>query len=65
MSQRVQDLYEKDEFEELLDNARMNAANDWEESFAADMKTRYEQYGRRMYLSDAQQEHLERIANDE
>ena len=30
MSQRVQDLYEENEFEELLEDARMNAANDWE-----------------------------------
>ena len=65
MSQRVQDLYEEKEFEELLEDARMNAANDWEESFVADMKSRYAEYGRRMFISDAQQEHLERIANDE
>ena len=65
MSQRVQDLYEEKEFEELLEDARMNAANDWEESFVADMKARYDQYGRRMFISDAQQGHLERIANDE
>ena len=65
MSQRVQDLYEESEFEELLEDARMNAANDWEESFVADMKGRYDQYGRRMFISDAQQGHLERIANDE
>ncbi len=65
MSQRVQDLYEEKEFEELLENARMNAANDWEESFVADMKGRYTEYGRRMYISDAQKDHLERIANDE
>ena len=65
MSQRVQDLYEEKEFEELLEDARMNAANDWEESFVADMKTRYDQYGQRMYISEAQQTTLERIANDD
>ncbi len=65
MSQRVQDIYKETEFEELLEDARMNAANDWEESFVADMKDRYTQYGRRMFISDAQKEHLERIANDE
>lgn len=62
---RVQDHFEEDEFEELLDSAAMNAANDWEEQFVADMKGRYGQYGRRMFISDAQQETLERIANDE
>ena len=65
VSERVQDLYDEKEFEELLDSARMNAANDWEESFVADMKTRYDQYGRRMYISEAQQTTLERIANDD
>lgn len=64
MSQ-VQDHYTEEDFEELLEDARMNAANDWEESFVADMKSRYDQYGRRMFISDAQQGHLERIANDE
>ena len=65
MSERIQDLYDEKEFEELLESARMNAANDWEESFVADMKTRYDQYGRRMYISEAQQTTLERIANDD
>lgn len=65
MIQSVQDIYKETEFEELLENARMNAANDWEESFVADMKTRYDQYGRRMFISDAQKEQIERIANDE
>jgi len=64
MSQTVQDLYDEDEFEGLLDDARMNAANDWEEQFVDDMQGRYSQYGRRMFISDAQVEHLERIAND-
>lgn len=65
MSERVQDLYDEKEFEELLESARMNAANDWEESFVSDMKTRFDQYGRRMYISEAQQTTLERIANDD
>lgn len=62
---RVQDHYKEDEFAGLLDSARMNAANDWEEQFVADMNDRYGQYGRRMFLSNSQQETLERIANDE
>lgn len=64
MSQ-VQDIYQDDEFEELLEDARMNAANDWEEQFVADLKDKFDEYGSRMFLSDAQQEHLERIASDE
>lgn len=65
MSQRVQDIYKDAEFEELIEDARMNAANDWEESFVADMKARFSEYGRRMFISDTQKDHLERIANDE
>ncbi len=65
MSQRVQDIYDENEFDGLLENARMNAANDWEESFVADMKTRFTEYGRRMFISEAQQATIERIANDE
>jgi len=65
MKQRVQDLYDENEFDGLLENARMNAANDWEESFVADMKTRFTEYGRRMFISEAQQTTIERIANDE
>lgn len=62
---QVQDEYEDDEFESLLSDAEMNAANDWEEKFVADLKDKFEQYGRRMYLSETQREHLERIAGDE
>jgi hypothetical protein len=65
MSERVQDICTGTDFEVLLEDARMNAANDWEEEFVADMKARFDQYGRRMYLSDAQKQTLERIANDE
>lgn len=65
MSDTVQDHYTEDDFEELLDDAEANAANDWEEQFAADMRSRYQQYGRRMFISQAQREQLERIADDE
>lgn len=64
MSQ-VQDIYEDDEFEGLLDDARMNAANDWEENFVSDLSCKYAEFGRRMFLSESQQCHLERIASDE
>lgn len=64
--ERIQDHYpDITEFEGLLEDARMNAANDWEEQFAADMQDRYEQYGKRGFLSDAQKAQLERIANDQ
>ncbi len=65
MSEKVQDIYDEDEFEGLLESARMNAANDWEEKFVADLKEKFDQYGIRMFISELQQEHLERIADDE
>lgn len=65
MSDTVQDHYPDDDFESLLIDAEANAANDWEEQFVADLKTRWQQYGKRMFISQAQRSHLERIADDE
>lgn len=65
MSETVQDHYIEGDFEVLLDDAEANAGNDWEEQFVADMKERYRQYGRRMFISAAQRSHLARIADDE
>lgn len=66
MSQQVQDLFDDEtEFKELLESARMNAANDWEENFIAGQIDKFSQFGRRMHLSDLQLEHINRIASDE
>lgn len=65
MNDKVQDHYSHDEFEELIDDAEMNAANDWEEQFVSDIKAKFEDYGIRMFVSDKQREILERIANGE
>lgn len=65
MSDTVSDHYAEDHFESLLDDAESNAANDWEEEFVSDLKARYQQYGKRMFISPAQRSHLERIAQDD
>ncbi len=65
MTDKVQDIYDEDEFEGLLESARMNAANDWEEKFVADLQKKFDLYGKRMFISELQQEQLERIADDE
>lgn len=65
MSDTVSDHYLEGDFESLLDDAESNAANDWEEEFVSDLKARYQQYGKRMFISQAQRSHLERIADDE
>jgi hypothetical protein len=65
MTQKAEEIYtDSDELESLLEDARMNASTDWEESFVADMKERFEKYGMGMFISDAQQKHLERIAGE-
>ena len=60
MSQ-VQDLYDDpDDFENLLNLAEGNAANDWEQQFVSDLREKYDEYlrekydeyGKLMYLSD-------------
>lgn len=64
MSQQVMDVYDDDaEFAELIEAARMNAANDWEENFIAGITEKFERYGGGMYLSDLQNYHINRIAN--
>jgi len=65
MSNKVQDIYSELEFSDLLDEAEKNAANAWEENFVSDLRAKFNEYGIRMFLSESQQEHLERIADGE
>lgn len=51
-------------FEELLEAARMAAANDWEESFVRDMAKRYERFGGDTFMSDKQLRALVRIVEE-
>jgi len=60
MSQQV---YELDyDFGDLLDEAKDNASGSWEENFVDDLRDKFEAYGDRMYLSEKQEEILQRIA---
>lgn len=64
MRQQVRDVYcDKEEFEELLDIARMNTETDWEENFIAEITENFRQHGGGMYLSDSQNDHINRIAS--
>lgn len=65
MSEKVQDWYSDEEFQDLLDEAEANAGNDFETGFVSDMQDKWEEHGKRMYISPKQREILERIANDE
>lgn len=49
-------------FSELLEEARMSAANDWEEKFIAGLIEKFNKYRGGMYLSDLQNDHIKRIA---
>ena len=60
---RVLDKYESmSEFETVLEDARMQASNDWEEDFVKKAKENYAQYGMGMFWSEAQDRTLCRIA---
>lgn len=52
-------------FEETLDDAELNASSDFAEGFVADMRAKYTQYGKDMYLSGKQRTKLEEIAAGE
>lgn len=62
MTQQVSDIYYDAEFSQLLEDAKMNAANDWEVNFVADMTKKFNEHGSDMYLSDLQNDRLKRIA---
>lgn len=51
-----------EDFETTLNAAEANADTDWEEEFTESIRERFEQWGERMYLSESQADHLERIA---
>lgn len=52
-----------DDFVSILAAAELNAANDWECQFTADISANYQRWRGGMYLSETQLEKLERIAN--
>lgn len=60
---KVRDLYEEREFQDLLDEAENNASGRWETEFVSDMRDRFEEYGTGMFISDKQNEIINRIAD--
>ena len=63
MAQKVEDIYTNYEFEDLLDEAYDNASGRWEENFVSDIRDRYDEHGIRMFLSEKQDEILQKIAS--
>jgi hypothetical protein len=60
---KVRDLYDEIEFQDLLDEADDNASGSWEQTFVSELRTKFEEYGTGMFISDKQDEILNRIAN--
>lgn len=50
------------DFADLLDEAGDNAKGAWDEQFVEDLRSKYEEYGDRMFLSERQEDVLKRIA---
>lgn len=64
-SRTIEEQFDRvEEFNILLGAAELNAATTWEEEFTADLRANFQRYGAHTYLSDAQLEQLERIANE-
>lgn len=51
-------------FEDLLDSAEAEAEDSTEIAFVADMRTKHQQFGEEMFLSDRQFEWLKKIAKE-
>ena len=59
---QICDHYTREEYEDLLGQAESGAEGYREEEFVEDMRQKFRDYGTRAYLSDAQREWLENIA---
>ena len=49
-------------YADILEQAELNAKNDWEMDFVFDLMNKFDEYGDDTYVSDAQIEKLEKIA---
>lgn len=52
------------DFEDALEQAEANASTEREMEFADSLRNKYEEYGERMFLSDAQYSWLTRLSGD-
>lgn len=57
--------YTSDDFEELLDDADLNATKAASLNFVSDMREKFEEFGHDMYLSPKQLEWLKKLAEAE
>lgn len=65
-STKVSEKFEtQDEFERVLGLAESNASTEFEMEFIASMRINYDKFGMRMFLSEKQEQVLDRIAYGE
>ena len=65
MSTTILDHFDDiDEFESALEQAETNASTEREMEFVDSIRNKYEEYGERMFLSDAQYSWLTRLSGD-
>ena len=61
---KVKDAFDDvKDFEQLLDDAENNSATKWEMDYVADLKERYDIYGKDTFINIAQLDKLREIAN--
>ena len=66
MSETIKDHFDEvGDFDEMLEDAGLNAETGWEEDFVAELQERYDQYNEKTFLSGKQVEVLKRIAYGE
>lgn len=51
-----------EDFDDMLIDAELNAANDWEMDFTADLRSKYQIYGEKTFVSEKQLDQLQRIS---
>lgn len=51
-----------DNYADILEQAELNAKNDWEMDFVFDLMNKFDEYGDDTFVSEAQLEKLEKIA---
>ena len=61
---RVSDFFDdSDEFESILDDAERKASKEFEINFTSDIRSKFDEYGEDMFLSEKQCDTLQRIAS--
>jgi hypothetical protein len=58
---KLEDLYSSDEFEEMINQALVNACTEWEMQFVDDLYAKWEQWGMDVFITQRQADVLYRL----